>query len=243
MLYLLSAEKRYGHVVALRNLTCEIPINRFVVIMGPSGAGKSALLRLLSFVELPDQGTVRLNLDGRIFESSRIERPWPELTCVFQRQFLWPHLTLRKNISLPLRLLRVANAEERVTEVINLFDMSLFIERYPNEVSGGQAQRVALARALVLQPRVILIDEAHSGLDLEQQNVLNRHLLMLRKSEVGLIVVTHSLDFARRYADKVIILDKGQVTENGSRDILHNPNSSFLRRAIGLDGEDISFRL
>ncbi|MBI4066144.1 ATP-binding cassette domain-containing protein [Candidatus Gottesmanbacteria bacterium] len=227
--------KKYGTVLAFEVASCEISIDKFVFVMGPSGSGKSTLLRLLSFVEPPDSGVVQLGIEGRKFSSFNKDHPWPQVTCVFQRQFLWPHLTLRQNIALPLRMMAVADMDDRLREVNELFDMSAFIDRFPNEVSGGQAQRAALARALVLRPRLILIDEAHGGLDLEQQEILNRHLVELRATGVGLIVVTHSLEFARRYADQIIVIEHGTITDKGSQGVFDDPNSHFLQRALGLN--------
>src|SRR5437588_11491167 len=103
MYSLVEAEKQYGGTIGLRSTTCSIPTDALVVVMGASGSGKSTLLRLLSFVELPEHGSVRLELNGDIFDNSSRIRPWPRLTCVFQKQFLWPHLTLRQNLELPLR--------------------------------------------------------------------------------------------------------------------------------------------
>jgi ABC-type polar amino acid transport system ATPase subunit len=226
--------KSYGHTCVLSDISCEIPTDGFVFILGPSGSGKSTLLRLLSFVEVPDDGVVRLELGGRRFDSAGSVRPWPQVTSVFQRQFLWPHLTLRGNITLPLRGASAGDIESKLQRVIDLFDMSMFVDRFPNEVSGGQAQRAALARALVLNPQVVLIDEAHGGLDLEQQKILNEHLVMLRQSGVGLIVVTHSLEFARKYADRVIVIENGTITEAGPKPVLEESQSPFLRRVLGL---------
>jgi ABC-type Fe3+/spermidine/putrescine transport system ATPase subunit len=225
--------KNYGTVSVLKEITCTMPVDGFVFLMGPSGSGKSTLLRLLSFVETPDFGTVSLTLDGDKFYSNQSNRPWPRVTTVFQRQFLWPHLTLRENISLPLRF-QALNPEKQLQGVVDLFDMGRFIDRYPNEVSGGQATRAALARALVLHPQLILIDEPHGGLDLEQQKILNDHLVTLRQAGVGLIVVTHSLEFARKYADQIFVLEDGRITESGIAELLDNPKSSFLKRVLGV---------
>lgn len=237
MYILEKVSKYYGNAAILRDISCEIPADRFVFIMGPSGSGKSTLLRLLSFVETPEKGLLRLQLGGKSYASTTKERPWPNVTCVFQSKFLWPHLTLRENIALPLRAAGEVDTDRRVEEVIGLFDMSAFIDRFPNEVSGGQAQRAAIARALVLQPRVVLIDEAHGGLDLEQQKVLNEHLIRLRQAGVGLVVVTHSLEFAQKYADRVIIVENGSVTEIGSQAVFKCPTSVFLRRVIEVEDE------
>jgi arginine transport system ATP-binding protein len=234
MYTLTKVYKSYGYTEVLKEINLEIQTDGFVFVLGPSGSGKSTLLRLLSFVEAPDQGTIHLTLNGSDFDSGWPARPWPQITSVFQKQFLWPHLTLRENIILPIRLGGAEDIEVRLQKVIDLFEMSTFVDRFPNEVSGGQAQRAAIARALVLNPKLILIDEAHGGLDLEQQQILNEYLLKLRESGVGLIVVTHSLAFARKYASEVIVIENGEITDNGPKSIFESPKSPFLRRALAL---------
>ncbi len=232
MFILSDVEKSYNNTLALREVTCRIPLNTMTAVMGPSGSGKSTLLRLLSFLERPDKGTVTLDLHARQFSSVNGIKPWPQVTCVFQKQFLWPHLTLRRNIALPLNSLNAGQVKAKLDELIVLFEMQEFIDRYPNEVSGGQAQRAALARAFALAPAVILLDEAHAGLDLEQQESLNQHMLKLRASGVCLIIVTHSLNFARRYADFLIVLEEGRVTDFGGQNVLSEPKSSYFRRVL-----------
>lgn len=237
MYYLNDVSKLYTTIRALDNISLEIPTDKFVVILGPSGCGKSTLLRLLSFIEKPELGIVRLEINGKTYSSGEQVRPWPIVTCVFQKQFLWPHLTLRENIELPLRQDSGIAISCKIDELVNLFNMSSFIGRYPNEVSGGQAQRVALARAFALNPKLMLIDEAHGGLDLEQQHILNSHLVLLKQTGVGLIVVTHSLEFAQTYADHIVILEKGEIVEYGPQSIFKYPKSRFLKLAMSnLDG-------
>lgn len=232
MYTLKNITKHYGGSVILSDITIDLPTNEFVFILGPSGAGKSTLLRLLSFVELPSEGKIELQLGQSRFSSLETQRPWPHLTTVFQRQFLWPHLTVRENVTLPLKAQGARDIEGRLKKVIRLFDMDSFLDRYPNEVSGGEAQRAALARALILEPKLVLIDEAHGGLDLIQQKVLNAYLLKLRSTGVGLIIVTHSIDFAKQYADRVVVLEKGQITESGGGAAFERPTSSFLKGVL-----------
>jgi ABC-type polar amino acid transport system ATPase subunit len=234
MYKLQNVHKSYESVFALHDISCEIPTDRFVFVMGPSGSGKSTLLRLMSFVEEPDDGLVQLKLGNDVFNSTESERPWPRATCVFQKQFLWPHLTLRQNIQLPLNASGQRDADRKANHVIDLLDMHSFVDRYSNEVSGGQAQRAAIARALALEPELLLVDEAHGGLDLIQQQILNTYFLKLRASGVGLIIVTHSIGFARRFADLIIIIEDGRITELGGSKILENPTSQFLQTALAV---------
>lgn len=228
MLTLENVTKAYGSVTALSGFDCTIPTDQFVIVLGPSGSGKSTFLRIASFLELPTEGTVQLELDGKTYTSKDTERPWPILTCVFQKQFLWPHLTLRQNIELPLAELNKKERNDRVAEVENLLEMRDFIDRYPNQVSGGQSQRGSLARALCLRPKLLLIDEAHTGLDIEQRETVNHHLIRLNNSGVGIILVTHSIDFASRFSDSVLVIQDGRAVEFGTRSILNSPKSRFL---------------
>ena len=229
MYSLRNLEKKYGFNVVLDSVSAEIPASGISVIMGPSGAGKSTLLRQLAFVEVPDRGSIQLSLHSRLFAWPLRERPWPLVTCVFQGLFLFPHLTLRGNIELPLRSrLGPERRSEIVGGLVELFSMREFVDRFPNEVSGGQAQRAALARALALQPSLLLIDEPHTGLDLRQQSVLNRHLLALRDSGVGLIVTSHALQFATLLADRIVTVQGGVVSvhENDAKEKLLRELSS-----------------
>jgi ABC-type polar amino acid transport system ATPase subunit len=228
-------DKSYSRVIVFSGLSCKIPTDRFVFVIGPSGSGKSTLLRLLSFVDPPDKGSIELSLDGATFSSDDAKRPWPKVTCVFQRQFLWPHLTIRENIVLPLRILQIPEGGARLAEVVDLLGMKSFLDRYPNEVSGGEAQRAALGRAFVLKPSVILIDEVHGGLDLEQQTTVNQYLLRLRETGVGLVVVTHSVSFARKYADVLLVVEnQGITTIADARDPGRHIESPFLKRVLEL---------
>ena len=232
MFILEGLSKQYGTHIVLRDVNARLPTTGIVAVMGASGAGKSTLLRLLAFIERPDAGKLSLSIDGTTYQSDDNPKPWPAVTCVFQRQFLWPHLTVRENILLPLRLNRPDRLDAKLRMVTDLFDMSSYIDRYPNEVSVGQAQRGALARAFVLEPQMILMDEAHSALDLAQQCFLNGYMEKLRDAGVAIIVVTHSLDFARRHADQIIVIEDQTLAEIGPVEILINPRSRYLRAAL-----------
>ncbi len=208
---------------------------KITAIVGPSGGGKSTLLRLLALVEKPDSGTV--TVDGTPYAFPGAEKtppPWPRLTVVFQQFFLWPHLTLRENIALPLHT--AGKSEEEIAEIIapltKTFGMEPFLDRHPNAVSGGQRQRAALARALALRPRCLLLDEITSALDLEQSRILFDHLLALREQGLALGLVTHSLGFARAQADTVHFLDQGRIAESGGKEILATPQTERLKQFL-----------
>lgn len=228
--------KQYNGVKVLSDVSLTIETNKITALIGPNGSGKSTLLRALTFLDLPDEGTI--SVDGRLysFPSGReqIKGLWPGLTMVFQQLFLWPHLTLRENISLPARKRKVPDYLERLQRLIDIFDMSNFIDRYPNETSLGQRQRAALARAVILGPRYILLDEITSALDIEQTTAVLNHLQMLKEEGVGILLVTHLLGFARRAADKIVFLDKGKILETGGPELIDAPTQERARRFLDM---------
>jgi len=229
--------KSYGRNHVLVDAGWTVVPGTACVVIGPSGAGKSTLIRCASLLEDPDAGTIVLDELEYKFPSPsrRVDLPWPLLTVVFQQHFLWPHLTLYENIALPLRE-RMSRRQigETVDELTNLFDMSRFIRRYPNEASVGQQQRVALARALALRPKYILLDEVTSALDVEQIVKLLDHLTKLMERGIGIVIVTHLLGFARAILKQstqshFVFLENGRVSAAGNLATLDAPPPGRLR--------------
>lgn len=225
----------YGGERVLDRASVTVKPGSVTALIGPSGAGKSTLLRSMAFLESPTAG--QIEIDGKITKcplphGTRPKGPWPLVTAVFQQLFLWPHLTLRDNIMLPLRLSPHPPEPATAESLIRTFDMSDFVDRFPNEVSGGQRQRAALVRALALRPRYLLLDEITSALDIEQAAAIVAHLADLKNSGIGILLVTHFLGFVRRTADHVVFLDKGQIEEAGAPSILKSPQSPRFRRFL-----------
>lgn len=239
MLAAINISKSYGRVHVLRDISVSVHPGRITVLLGPSGAGKTTLLKCMGLLEQSDCGTVRI--DGKEFQfpvakGHSMRPPWPELTVVFQQHFLWPHLSIRQNILLPVRH-RTDLSLPRFHELIDLFDMGDFIDRYPNETSLGQRQRAALARAFVLNPKFLLLDEITSALDVEQIHNLFLHLAEMRKRGIGILLITHLLGFARALVegaegDEVVFLDDGVVIEKGGVELFDNPHSERLKKFI-----------
>ncbi len=222
----------YGERTILRNINLAVAPGGITCLIGPSGSGKTTLLRCLALMEQPQKGEILI--DGARYawpwpEGKKFIPPYPKLTTVFQQLFLWPHMTLRENILLPVRLNGgAASAKERLAELIEAFEMGDFIERYPNEASLGQRQRVALARALMLDPRYLLLDEITSSLDVEQIAKILEHLKQLRGKSIGVFIITHLLGFARHAADHVAFMEGGQIREAGGPEILRAPATERL---------------
>lgn len=237
MLAASNITKSFGGRQIIRGVNITVEPGKITALIGPSGAGKTTLLRALSLLDCPDSGVVSVNGSTYSFPvgpGERIVPPWPRVTVVFQQLFLWPHLTLRQNITLPVENRTGRAAVSHLDELTRLFDMEEFIDRYPNQASLGQRQRAALARALVLQPELILLDEITSSLDVEQVRAILSHLQTLRDKGIGILIITHLLGFARRASDQVVFLDEGEIVEQGPPDILHSPHSERLKRFVSV---------
>lgn len=227
--------KTFGEKVALKNVNLTIDQGQITALIGPSGSGKSTLLRALALLDPPDSGNVTVDDIVYTFpkRNGQIQPPWPKLTIVFQQLFLWPHLTIRQNITMPLKTLG-DNHHEVVDELVELFDLHEFTDRYPNQVSLGQRQRAAIARALALKPAYILLDEITSALDVEHVGRLLAHLKTMRDRGTGILLITHLIGFARRAADQVLFMDDGRIIESGGAEILVSPRSERMAKFLSL---------
>lgn len=238
MLVAKNIQKSYGQQSVLAGVSLTVSPGKITVLIGPSGSGKTSLVKALSFLDPPDAGEV-------IFEDTTfkfpidtevpLQPPWPELTVVFQQHFLWPHLTLRENILLPA--MKRAESAKRIEQLIQHFQMTEFVDRYPNQVSLGQRQRAALARAFALNPKYILLDEITSSLDVEQTALVLSHLLKLREEGIGILVVSHHLGFARRLVskdegDRIAFMEAGLILKEGGRDFFDGQTSERIARFL-----------
>jgi len=217
MIALLSVSKSFGGVPVVREVTFEVASGMAVALVGPSGAGKTTILRLIAGLEVPDEGDIILN--GRVTSRGGWASPPHErgVGMVFQRPALWPHLSVRRNVQFGLAGLKRVEAEERLRDTLRLTHLEGFEERYPHQLSGGEAQRVALARALAPRPSILLLDEPLVGLDVE----LNREMIELirgirQQFGTTVVYVTHYLSEAEAVADTMVVLRQGRVEQVGS---------------------------
>lgn len=225
--------KKYHGTNILKDIDIKIEPGKITSLIGPSGSGKTTLLRILSMIDLPESGNILLDNQKYEFplKKSDIIPPWPRVSIVFQQLFLWPHLTLRENILLPLG----DRADKKHTEeLIDVLQMKEFIDRYPNQVSIGQRQRVAFARALALNPEYLLLDEITSALDVEQVNIVLNHLLTLKNNGVGILIVTHLLNFAQKASDNIVFINEGEIIETGGKEVLENPKHKRIKDFLSI---------
>lgn len=228
-------EKTYGAKRVLRGVDVSVAPGQIAALIGPSGSGKSTLLRALALLDPPDRGDITVDAQGYSFpRKNGFTPPWPALTIVFQQLFLWPHLTIRQNISLPRGNGTAHDGDLSVRELFDLMEIEEFADRYPNQVSLGQRQRAAIARALALRPKYLLLDEITSALDVEHVSKLLNHLKTLRERGTGILLITHLIGFAKRAADQIIFMENGAVVEAGGAEILSAPESKRLSKFLSL---------
>lgn len=230
---------RHGRQITLASVSIAVKPGELTALIGPSGAGKTTLLKTLSFLERPQAGSIILDDQTYQFSEkgsapenhSSYQKPWPRVTTVFQQLFLWPHLTLRRNITLALGKNISAEQHEYLNYLVDKLQIATCIDRYPNQASVGQKQRAALVRALILKPQYLLLDEITSSLDVEQISLILSEINELKKQGLGILLITHLLQFARKTADCVVFLDQGKILEAGDQ-VLFNPQHERVRRFL-----------
>jgi spermidine/putrescine transport system ATP-binding protein len=226
--------KRFDDIVAVDELTLEVPRGRFFALLGPSGCGKTTTLRMIGGFEEPTGGTIYLG-DKDVTGLPPYKR---DVNTVFQSYALFPHLNVFENVAFGLRRRGVKSGEvrTRVSEILDLVQLSGFERRKPRQVSGGQQQRVALARALVNHPRVLLLDEPLGALDLKLRKEMQLFIKGLQQ-EVGItfVHVTHDQEEAMTMADSIAVMSDGHIEQLGSPDDLYErPATPFVARFLGV---------
>lgn len=201
----------------LKNFTITIAKGETVSILGESGSGKSTVLRLISGLEIPSSGTIKI--DGKPVVDRHTFVP-PEkrgIGMVFQDYALFHHMTVAQNIQFGLKNMNKKEKIARLKEVLTLVALKEYENKYPYELSGGQQQRVALARAIAPNPSLLLLDEPFSNLDTDLQSRIRDELKqIISQTGITSIFVTHDREDAKNIADRVVILHKGQITQIGS---------------------------
>ena len=210
-----NVRKTYGQQVVLDGANLEVERGQLLAVVGRSGSGKSTLLRLVGGLEAADSGVVRVdNTDfTTLAESARALRRRRDLGFVFQSFNLIPTLTVAENVELPLALNDVAPAEtrRRSRELLTELGLASCLDRFPEDISGGEQQRVAIARAVVHEPKLVLADEPTGNLDAETaHHVLDVLLRTCRERNATLIVATHSAEIAAR-SERVIAIKGGRI--------------------------------
>jgi polar amino acid transport system ATP-binding protein len=207
----------------LNSLDLTVAPGETVAIIGRSGSGKTTLLRCISMMQPPTGGDAFLDGHQYLQHGMALSAPWKirqEIVMVFQDYNLFPNMTAMRNITLALEKVKGLSREEsetRASEVASKLGIEDVLSRYPNSLSGGQAQRLALARAMVLQPKVLLLDEITSGLDPETIINVVEAITALRNADasgcLSIVLVTHLMHFAADFADRISFIHKGKIHE------------------------------
>ncbi|GBQ80628.1 amino acid transporter ATP-binding protein [Gluconacetobacter johannae DSM 13595] len=237
-----DVSKTFGSHPVLRNVSLDIEEGQVVAIIGPSGAGKSTLLRCVNQLERHSTGEILI--DGTPIGGNQRKRDLIRLRqtvgMVFQSFNLWPHLSALGNVMEgPVTVLKtpVAIARQQAEALLKQVGLADHAAKYPGQLSGGQQQRVAIARALAMKPRVMLFDEATSALDPEMVQEVLRVMESLAADGMTMLVVTHEMGFARKVADRVVLMANGQVVEEDAPETFFtNPKEersrAFLSRVL-----------
>jgi ABC-type polar amino acid transport system ATPase subunit len=241
-----GVHKRYGANEVLRGVTFGVHRGDVKAILGPSGSGKSTLLRCLALLEPLDAGEIRM--EGRLLgvrdgngratrlPEAELAHQRTDIGMVFQRFNLFPHLTALGNVMLGMTEVRkvpVGEARAIAQTMLERVGLAHRAGFFPSELSGGQQQRVAIARALVMKPKVMLFDEPTSALDPELVGEVLQVMEELAREGMTMVVVTHEVGFARDVASRVLMMDEGQIIEDGApAEFFSNPSQERTRRFL-----------
>jgi general L-amino acid transport system ATP-binding protein len=228
-----GVSKWYGSKPVLRNVSLDVAAGDRVVVCGPSGSGKSTLLRCINALEAHQAGLIVVDgtpLGGDERSMHLVRR---EVGMVFQSFNLFPHMTVLENCTLAPRWVRKvphAQADELALSLLARVRIADLAHKFPGALSGGEQQRVAIARALCMQPKIMLFDEPTSALDPEMIKEVLDTIVSLAQTGMTMICVTHEMGFARRVADRVVFMDRGEIVEQGTPDeLFDHPGTERLR--------------
>ncbi len=227
--------KRFGDNEVVGRSSFAIEEGELFTLLGPSGCGKTTLLRLIAGFYFPDAGEIRFG--GRVVND--VPPHERGIGMVFQNYALWPHMTVEQNVAYGLKIRNVHASEirKRVDSVLGKVRLEGLGARYPGQISGGQQQRVALARALVLNPKILLLDEPLSNLDAKVRIQVRAEIRKLQK-ELGIttVYVTHDQEEALTLSDHIVVFNKGRVFQEGTpRELYERPANPFVADFIGIN--------
>ena len=230
---IINVSKTFGATKVIDNVSLTIGAKEFVVFLGPSGCGKSTLLRMIAGLETVDEGEIRIG-GRRVDQLPPGERG---VAMVFQHYALYPHMTVRENMSFGLRNVRLANAEidRRVASAAKMLEIEPLLERKPGQISGGQRQRVAIGRAIVKEPQLFLFDEPLSNLDAALRMRTRLEIAQLhQRIEAAIVFVTHDQVEAMTLANRIVVMNNQRIEQIGTPlEIYCRPATPFVATFVG----------
>ena len=230
-----NLSKSFGDLEVLKQIDYHVERGECVVVIGPSGSGKSTFLRCLNRLEEPTGGEIIFDGQNILDKKSDINKIRQKLGMVFQHFNLFPHLTVKENITLAptkLGLMSASEADKTAMELLERVGLSEKADVYPVQLSGGQKQRVAIARSLAMKPKAMLFDEPTSALDPEMVGEVLDVMRSLAREGMTMVIVTHEMGFAREVADRVIFMADGVITEEGTPEQIFDTPQQERTRAF-----------
>jgi len=235
MIKLNNITHSYGSNPVLHHLNLDFAPNQLTCLLGGSGCGKTTILRLIAGLEIPQEGQVLIE-DKIVTENTQIIIPPYQRNTgfIFQDLALWPHFTVYKNIAFGLTERREKHVKETVFKMLSFFGLQEHVQKYPHQLSGGQKQLVAISRSLVLKPKILLMDEPLSNLDVKLKRKILEHIKNLKQSrefgaDLTIIYVTHDHKEAFAIADKIVVLNKGKIEETGTVEQIKKSENKFVK--------------
>ncbi len=240
MIEVKGLKKAFGQLEVLKGISEVIEEKEVVCVIGPSGSGKSTFIRCLNLLEEPTGGEVFLDGEKINDPKADIDKIRERMGMVFQSFNLFPHMSVKENITLaPIKVkgLSVEEADKKAMDLLKMVGLADKADSFPGQLSGGQKQRVAIARALAMDPEVMLFDEPTSALDPEMVGEVLQVMKDLAKNGMTMVIVTHEMGFAKEVADRVFFIDQGIIMEKGTpQQIFENPQNertqSFLSKVL-----------
>ena len=235
MLEVSKLKKKFGKNIVLKEINLKIEKGDRLAIIGPSGCGKSTLLRCLNMLEVPDEGQIICNNQDITKKDINLSTVRRKMGMVFLQFNLFPHLTVLENIILaPVKLgvLTEKEAKKNALDLLKSIDLSDKANHYPEELSGGQRQRVAIIRTLIMKPEIILFHEPTSALDPEMVNEVLDLIMSLSDKDITILMVSHEMEFVKKFATKILFLDEGKISFLGTIDEILNSNNERLKEFL-----------
>ncbi len=236
MIQVKKLNKFFGQLHVLKDIDLDIKRGEVIVIIGASGSGKSTLLRCLNFLEICDNGEIWINGKKIDPKKNNLNKVRENVGMVFQHFNLFPHKTVLENITeapIYVKKYKKQKALQIAKELLKKVRLQDKANNYPSQLSGGEKQRVAIARALAMNPDIMLFDEPTSSLDPELIDEVLQTMRSLAKEGMTMVVVTHEMGFAREMASRVIVIDEGQIIEQGPPvEIFERPENKRTREFL-----------
>lgn len=231
-----NLKKSFGDHVVLNGINETIQKGEKVVVIGPSGSGKSTFLRCLNLLEVPTEGEIWFEGNNITDNKTNINILRRKMGMVFQQFNLFPHLSVKENITLaPVKLgiMTKPEADQKAMDLLKRIGLTEKANAYPNQLSGGQKQRIAIIRALAMNPDVMLFDEPTSALDPEMVGEVLDLMEQLAQEGMTMVVVTHEMQFAKKVATRVLFIDEGNIVEqNTPEEFFEHPNHPRLKEFL-----------